>query len=254
MDSSNTAWQVYCGKDVTAAGGSPASQNVQNMQSCMTACNTNSVNGTCNGFTFVYSGGEPKDTDTTTAVGVCYFKSGTIVIQQEAAGAHVGVAVRVGAVGAAGTASGTVNAAPPATAAPQGAGAGAVATTSSTSTSTSAAASTTTTTTTTTTTSSTSSSTASQSSATNSQTGASGGGSSSQWSPAASCGSGGQYTDPYGAVWNVNCGQDNTGAVYDQGATTGQGIYACFKACDERPTCTGFSFAGTVSGKVDLTS
>jgi len=67
------------------------------------------------------------------------------------------------------------------------------------------------------------------------------------WTPASTCGSGGTYTDPYGAVWSVNCGQDNTGAIYASGGTSGQGIYACFKGCSHRPECNGFSFTGSVT-------
>lgn len=65
------------------------------------------------------------------------------------------------------------------------------------------------------------------------------------WTPAASCGAGGSYTDPYGSIWSVNCGQDNTGAIYQSGTTTGQGIYGCFKGCAHRPECNGFSFVNS---------
>lgn len=253
-------WQVYCGQQVQASGGSPAQVNVQNMQSCMTACNNNTASGTCTGFSYVYGGAEPKDSDTTTLPGTCYFKAGNIVILNEGT-AHVNVAVRVGAIGGANTATPQAVAyqsPPPA----GGAAAAPAASTSPSSTAqqaTGAAAAAPTTASTTATTTTSTSSTATAGSATNiaqsggstgsGSTSGSSGSSATQWVPAASCGSGGQYTDKYGAIWSVNCGQDNTGTTYDQAATNGQGVYACFKACDERPTCTGFSFAGSVTGK-----
>lgn len=77
------------------------------------------------------------------------------------------------------------------------------------------------------------------------------------WTPAATCSSGlptpsslgGTYTDNFGALWNVECAQDNTGAVYDPAeGTNGQGMYACFRGCNSRPGCTAFSYIGSVSG------
>ena len=72
---------------------------------------------------------------------------------------------------------------------------------------------------------------------------------------------GGTYTDSYGTLWDVECGSDNSGFTYDPvspsyGAsgngpgTNGAGMYACFMGCDRRMNCTGFAFAGTVSGMV----
>jgi len=60
---------------------------------------------------------------------------------------------------------------------------------------------------------------------------------------------GGTYTDFNGALWNIQCGQDNNGGYYDTGGTNGHGFSACFNGCDERPGCTGFSFQGAVTGK-----
>lgn len=81
------------------------------------------------------------------------------------------------------------------------------------------------------------------------------------WTPTAICSSGlptptvqnGSFSDAYSAVWNVQCGQDSTGIVYDgTEGTNGQGVTACFRGCDKRPGCTAFSFietAGTTESK-----
>lgn len=76
------------------------------------------------------------------------------------------------------------------------------------------------------------------------------------WTPAATCSNGlptpaslgGTYNDRYGALWNVECAQDNTGVAYDVKGTNSQGVYACFQGCDKRPGCTAWSFIGSVSG------
>ena len=68
---------------------------------------------------------------------------------------------------------------------------------------------------------------------------------------------GGAYTDSYGTLWDVECGQDNTGNTYDPvtpsytsangPGTNGAGMLACFIGCDRRMNCTGFAFTGSVS-------
>ncbi|KAM0722668.1 hypothetical protein Q7P37_002109 [Cladosporium fusiforme] len=74
------------------------------------------------------------------------------------------------------------------------------------------------------------------------------------WAPAAVCANGGPvatggaYTDGYGAIWDVRCGNSLTKAEFEKAGTYGQGIYACAKGCDSRPECNSFVYAGTVSG------
>lgn len=79
------------------------------------------------------------------------------------------------------------------------------------------------------------------------------------WTPAPTCSNGlanpaaqnGTYVDKYGASYTVQCAQDSTGFVYDMnGPTNGQGVYACFKGCDQRPGCTAFAYIGTVTSKL----
>ncbi|KAK4892764.1 hypothetical protein LTR27_008863 [Elasticomyces elasticus] len=71
------------------------------------------------------------------------------------------------------------------------------------------------------------------------------------WTPAPVCTNGlatpssspgGTYNDVWGANWNVQCAQDNTGFSYDSGGTNGLGPYACFQGCDNRPGCTAWAF------------
>ena len=70
---------------------------------------------------------------------------------------------------------------------------------------------------------------------------------------------GGTYTDDYGTLWDVECGSDNSGTTYDPASpvygasgngpgTDSHGMYGCFIGCDRRVNCTGFAFAGSVSG------
>jgi hypothetical protein len=55
---------------------------------------------------------------------------------------------------------------------------------------------------------------------------------------------GGNFTDSLGAVWEVKCAMSLSGySFWDDGSNT-QGVYACFKACDNRPQCTGFVYIG----------
>lgn len=57
---------------------------------------------------------------------------------------------------------------------------------------------------------------------------------------------GGLYTDPkYSALWNIECAQGSTSSYYGTSSTNGQGIYACFKNCEKRIGCTGFSFTSS---------
>ena len=64
----------------------------------------------------------------------------------------------------------------------------------------------------------------------------------------------GTYTDANGAAWAIECGQDSTGYVYTTGGTNGEGIYACFNGCDNRPSCVGFTFVGSATGEIDASS
>lgn len=59
----------------------------------------------------------------------------------------------------------------------------------------------------------------------------------------------GAFTDVNGAVYNIECNQDSSGAYYNAGDASNQGFAACFNGCDERPGCTGFSYQGSVTGK-----
>lgn len=56
---------------------------------------------------------------------------------------------------------------------------------------------------------------------------------------------GGRFTDSLGAVWEVRCAQDLSEPAYEDQEVAGQGIYACFKACDNKPQCTGFVYRGS---------
>jgi hypothetical protein len=73
------------------------------------------------------------------------------------------------------------------------------------------------------------------------------------WSITSNCNStgngGGRFTDSLGAIWEVKCASELTGYSFMDQATQGQGIYGCFKDCDNRPQCTGFSFAGSVTSE-----
>ncbi|KAK4933650.1 Histone-lysine N-methyltransferase set-6 [Elasticomyces elasticus] len=77
------------------------------------------------------------------------------------------------------------------------------------------------------------------------------------WTPAPVCTNGlatpssspgGTYNDVWGANWNVQCAQDNTGFSYDAQGTNGLGPYACFQGCDNRVGCTAWSFIGSSTG------
>ncbi|KAK3639806.1 hypothetical protein LTR22_017314 [Elasticomyces elasticus] len=77
------------------------------------------------------------------------------------------------------------------------------------------------------------------------------------WTPAPVCTNGlatpssspgGTYIDVWGANWNVQCAQDNTGFTYDAQGTNGRGPYACFQGCDNRVGCTAWSFIGSSTG------
>jgi hypothetical protein len=59
---------------------------------------------------------------------------------------------------------------------------------------------------------------------------------------------GGRFTDSLGAVWGVLCAADLSGYSFHDQGTNGQGIYGCFKDCDNRPQCTGFVFVGNPDG------
>lgn len=73
------------------------------------------------------------------------------------------------------------------------------------------------------------------------------------WTPEANCNAngnnGGRYTDTFlDSEYDVTCGQNFNTLEYDDEGTRSQGIYACFRGCNERPACVGFVFVGTVSG------
>nr|OQO20802.1 hypothetical protein B0A51_15352 [Rachicladosporium sp. CCFEE 5018] len=74
------------------------------------------------------------------------------------------------------------------------------------------------------------------------------------WAPAATCSNGGPnptggaHTDHFGANYSVSCGQDLDGYVYASAGVSGQGIYGCFKGCDNRPRCNSFNYNGTQTG------
>lgn len=77
---------------------------------------------------------------------------------------------------------------------------------------------------------------------------------SSTWKPKPTCSlggdatvngglGGGAYTDKYGGLWDVRCGQLLSGTVFEANVgTTGQGWYGCAKGCAKRPGCTAFHF------------
>lgn len=80
------------------------------------------------------------------------------------------------------------------------------------------------------------------------------------WSPAPACtnglpnpsGQNGTFTDTYGAIYQVNCGQRSNGASYGNDNAGPDGISACFPGCDKRNGCIGFYYVGTVAGKTVL--
>jgi hypothetical protein len=61
---------------------------------------------------------------------------------------------------------------------------------------------------------------------------------------------GGIFTDSLGAVWEVQCAKGLSGYSFWDDGTKGQGVYACFKACDNRPQCTGFVYVGNAGNGV----
>jgi hypothetical protein len=72
------------------------------------------------------------------------------------------------------------------------------------------------------------------------------------WSPNVTCSNGGsdpaggRYTDRFGALWEVRCQNQLDIVSSEDTGTTGQGIYACWKGCNNRPGCSSFVFDGTV--------
>ncbi|KAK5175346.1 uncharacterized protein LTR77_000485 [Saxophila tyrrhenica] len=75
------------------------------------------------------------------------------------------------------------------------------------------------------------------------------------WTPGSTCTQGlptpsasdGTFIDSFGANWAVQCGQDDSYSSYDPAqGTNGHGIYSCFRGCDNRPGCIGFTFYGVV--------
>ena len=63
---------------------------------------------------------------------------------------------------------------------------------------------------------------------------------------------GGRFTDSLGAVWEVKCAQDLSETSYQDLGAGGQGIYACFKACDNKPQCTSFVYRGSDANDASL--
>jgi hypothetical protein len=74
------------------------------------------------------------------------------------------------------------------------------------------------------------------------------------WTPNAQCSqggsnaAGGRYTDRFGALWEVRCQNQLNVDASERGGTSLQGIYGCWKGCNNRPGCASFSFNGTVNG------
>lgn len=72
------------------------------------------------------------------------------------------------------------------------------------------------------------------------------------WSPNVQCSAGGtdpaggRYTDRFGALWEVRCQNQLDVVSSEDTGTTGQGIYGCWKGCNNRPGCSSFVFDGTV--------
>lgn len=64
-------------------------------------------------------------------------------------------------------------------------------------------------------------------------------------------GTGGVFQDKFGGYWETECDYVYAGSTLYDGTyegTNGQGIYACYNGCANRPGCTGFSFYGTTTG------
>jgi len=76
------------------------------------------------------------------------------------------------------------------------------------------------------------------------------------WSPNAACSSGGsssaaaggRYTDRFGAVWELRCQSGLDVIPSEITLQSDQGIYGCWKGCNNRPGCSSFIYDGTVSG------
>lgn len=79
------------------------------------------------------------------------------------------------------------------------------------------------------------------------------------WSPSVSCSNGGpdpaggRYTDRFGALWEVRCQNQLDIVSSENTGTSGQGIYACWKGCNNRPGCSSFVFDGTVGNSTSCT-
>lgn len=75
------------------------------------------------------------------------------------------------------------------------------------------------------------------------------------WAPAANCAAGGtdvaggRYTDRFNAGWEVLCAAGFSGTSFETADSGGQGIYRCWKGCNNRPGCVAFTFAGTYAGR-----
>jgi hypothetical protein len=75
------------------------------------------------------------------------------------------------------------------------------------------------------------------------------------WSPEVTCSqgglnAGGQYTDRFGALWEVRCQTGLDVLSSEDVGTAGQGIFSCWKGCNNRPGCSSFVYNGTVDGSM----
>jgi hypothetical protein len=76
------------------------------------------------------------------------------------------------------------------------------------------------------------------------------------WSPNKVCANGGsdtaggKYLDRFGAVWEVRCQSGFDVVSSEDVGTNSQGIYSCWKGCNNRPECSSFVYDGTVDGSM----
>jgi hypothetical protein len=73
------------------------------------------------------------------------------------------------------------------------------------------------------------------------------------WQPNANCASGsdpagGRYTDRFGALWEVRCRNNLDVPSSEDTGQTSQGIFGCWKGCNNRPGCSSFVYDGNIDG------
>jgi hypothetical protein len=76
------------------------------------------------------------------------------------------------------------------------------------------------------------------------------------WIPNADCtkggsnSTGGRYTDRFGAVWELRCQSGLDVIASEVTLQSNQGIYGCWKGCNNRPGCSSFAYAGEINSSM----